>query len=147
LDNNDYIMFQFANIRELYTSSYQRLVTMATLMNSGGILSIITLLSGDAKDKYNHIFSIACISFYPLKFALMSFSLALFLCFLILFMDFKFNTLEFQRISDELQRIGKYSLNPLSQKINRKQWIRGRISIFFMVLGAFFSLISVFNSN
>lgn len=141
--DKDSIIWQYNNIKDLYLSSFHRLATTAILINSGGILLITTILSGDKKDIYNHILNIACFSFYPLKCGLVFFSIALFLCFLILFLDFYFVSLEFQRICDELQTRGACSTNFPGKKIAKIFWGIGIISLVFMILGAFFSCLTI----
>ncbi|CAM4411195.1 MAG: hypothetical protein LEGION0403_FIIPPAGN_02687 [Legionella sp.] len=143
MNQEDIIIWQYENIKDLYLASFQRLVTITTLINSGGILLNVTLLSSESTKLFTYIVKICSYSFYPFKWGLISFVIALALNFYILFYDFRYLSTEMKRTYCDLQTKGACSPNPNFENADKRLWLIGRISILFMALGIILSLYPV----
>lgn len=143
MNKSELILWQYENIKDIYLSSFQRLVTIATLINSGGILLNITVLSGSNTNLSSFAISLCNFSFSPLKWGLISFVLSLALNFYVLFADFQYLRSELKRTYFELSNQEEITVNPDFERVDKSLWRVGRFSILLMGLGVILSLIPV----
>nr|HAT8715395.1 hypothetical protein [Legionella jordanis] len=143
MDKSELILWQYENIKDIYLSSFQRLVTIATLINSGGILLNVTVLSGSNSNLSSYPISLCNFSFFPFKWGLISFILALALNFYILFADLQYLSFELKRTYFALSKQGEITVNSDFERVDKSLWRVGRFSILLMGLGVILSLMPV----